>query len=378
VQHRKINLVVDGQFGSCGKGAIAGYLAWKHRPGVLSTTNMANAGHTVVDVDGKKHIAKALPSPAILGTWYPYYQPRVVVGAGAAFGVEQLYEEAAACGLCDSTRLLIHPRAGVITAEQKQRENSLNGGTKHIASTMQGCGAFASDKIMRKPGLTLARDVQSLNGHVAPIDGFEKPLPLVMMNLMRNGTTILHEGSQGFSLDINHGCAYPACTSRQCTALQSVADLGINHTFIGDVYLVIRPYPIRVGNVVENGQTVGHSGGWYPDQEEIDWKRVAFEAGMPPTEADGLYTRELTTVTKRLRRVATFSPMQLELATRINGATRIALNFSNYLDWSVYGVNTADRLTQPVRDFIHRVEDIAQIPVTLVGTGPALNHVVEL
>ena len=84
---------------------------------------------------------------------------------------------------------------------------------------------------------------------------------------------------------------------------------------------------------------------------------------------------ELTTVTKRLRRVFSFSEEQLIQAAVVNGATKIALNFANYVDWSCYGINEYDRLTTKVLDFIKRCEDAAQIPVTVVGTGPQNNHV---
>ena len=61
-----------------------------------------------------------------------------------------------------------------------------------------------------------------------------------------------------------------------------------------------------------------------------------------------------------------------------NGATKIALNFANYIDWSCYASNDPDKLSQRIKDFVHKVEDIARIPVTLVGTGPQTNHVCHL
>ena len=59
----------------------------------------------------------------------------------------------------------------------------------------------------------------------------------------------------------------------------------------------------------------------------------------------------------------------------VNGATKIALNFANYIDWSCYGTSDYNSLPQKVLDFITMVEDVAQIPVTIVGTGPQNNHV---
>lgn len=373
----KFNAVVDGQWGSCGKGLIATALADRYRPEIISTTNMANAGHTAVSENGEAFIAKAIPSGAALTKWREEYNPIIFLGASSAFHIDQLLKEIEECGV--HSTIFIHERAGVITEEHRINETSMETGTKHIASTMQGCGAFLSDKVMRRKGLKLARDYQELAKHMssqlASAIGLpelsEKATPVVLHKLLLSGMTILHEGSQGFSLDINHGSHYPQCTSRGTTATQNLADMGLPITDMGDVYLVIRPYPIRVGNIIENGGVVGYSGDCYAGQHEMTWEQVAELAGAPAQVMQG----ELTTVTKRLRRVFSFSETQLEEAVVVNGATKIALNFANYLDWSCYGVNNYDDLSNKITDFIKRCEDIAQIPVTIVGTGPQNNHV---
>lgn len=391
MQPRKFNVVTDGAWGSCGKGAIATALAHRHRPDIISTTNMANAGHVAEWTDGTRYVAKALPSPSILTKWMPGYQPQIVIGPTAAFDLDQIMKEVQECGV--NYALSVHPRAGVITHEHKLAEAGDGGSsTKHIASTMQGCGTFLADKILRKKDLRLARDYPELAGHLADhlVNKLSLPnsatkelnglsLHETLHKLMsEHGYTILHEGSQGFSLDISHGSHYPACTSRGTTAMQNMADMGISHYNLGDVYLVIRPYPIRVGNVIENGKQVGYSGDCYSDQHELTWQQVAKESGMPDDIADSLLKKELTTVTKRLRRVFSFSERQLREAAIVNGATKIALNFANYIDYSVSGVNDYEKLTPKVKDFIAYIENITKLPVTVVGTGPQVDHVVFL
>lgn len=377
MQKGKFNWVGDGQVGSTGKGLINSYLAWKNKPDIISCTNSANAGHTAILPDGTKFVAKAIPSSAILNgrdiDGSGPYQPMVVIGAGASFTIEQIlkeYEE------CNKPELVIHERAGVITQEHKDAENSLSGGTKHIASTMQGCGAFAASKIMRGPNVSLARNYPELKqfidlGRYAGTKYSDGYLPLLLIEALKDGNTILHEGSQGFSLDINHGIDYPHCTSRSCTLGQSMTDMGIPHQLVGDVYLVIRPYPIRVGNVVEDGVTVGHSGGCYPDNEETTWAAVAEAAGAPVEVTAG----EFTTVTKRLRRVFTWSDTEFARAIAVNGATKICLNFANYIDWSCYGKNNWDDLSVKIKDWIARLEDKHNVEVVLVGTGPRVDNV---
>lgn len=379
----KFNVVTDGQFGSCGKGAITTALALKYRPQVISTTNLSNAGHTAVFTNGESYVAKALPSATILHKWLDDYKPVIVVGPTAGFNIDQLKYERDTCGVHD--KLIIHPRAGVITDEHKAIESgNSSSSTKHLASTMQGCGAFLSDKVLRKRELRLARDYSELDHYTESSYNELKPDRKFLKGrdeyfqfpyLEQSTSTILHEGSQGFSLDISHGHSYPFCTSRGTTAVQNAADMGIGHMSIGDIYLVIRPFPIRVGNVVEDGIQVGNSGGCYDDQHELSWSDIANEAGMPPDIAESLYQKELTTVTKRLRRVFSFSDKQLYAAAKINGATKIALNFANYIDWSCFGCDNFDDLPPKVTQFIDRIEQLTQIPVTIVGTGPQVNHI---
>ena len=368
MQAGKFNIVTDGLWGSCGKGLITTALADRYKPQIISTTNMANAGHTAVNVDGEAFVAKALPSATALKKWSNgEYSPTIMVGPAAAFTIDQMLKEINDCGVSED--VVIHPRAGVITQAHKEAEADLKTGTKSVASTMQGCGTFLADKIMRRPELKLARDYEELLPYIK-----DYYMPLHLNKLMNNGETILHEGAQGFSLDVNHGSHYPHCTSRGTTAAYNLADMGISPYKIGDIYLVIRPYPIRVGNVVENGETVGYSGDCYSDHKEISWAEVAANAGAPPEVMKG----ELTTVTKRLRRVFSFSKTQLQEAAIVNGATKIALNFANYIDYSCYGTNEYGKLPVKVKEFIDFVEDLVSLPVTVVGTGPQIDHVAYL
>ena len=76
--------------------------------------------------------------------------------------------------------------------------------------------------------------------------------------------------------------------------------------------MAVRTFPIRVGN------TENSSGGWYPDQAETTWEAL----GVAP---------ETTTVTGRVRRVATWSDMQFREAVQVNQPSAIFLNFVNYL-----------------------------------------------
>jgi adenylosuccinate synthase len=367
MQFGKFNVVVDGQWGSCGKGLIASYLAQAHGVNVASTNNLPNAGHTAILEDGAKFVSKILPVSLFLNT--TGQDVKGYIGPGAGFKLEQLFSEMRQCGVAPED-VRIHPRAMVVTDRHcaLERGETSEQGTKHIASTMQGSGAVQAEKLMRGSEVRLARDFPELEGMITHdwIDEVHGTL---------DGSMWLHEGSQGFSLGVQHGSHYPQCTSRECTVTREMKDMGLAPQQVGDVYVVIRPFPIRVGNVVENGQQVGYSGDCYSDQTELTWADIKSQSGYPK-DYD---LHEMTTVTKRLRRVFTFSMNQVRQACMVNGATKLALNFANYLDYDAFestGGNIRG-LPDKVRHFVERLESELNLPVALVGTGPSVEHVWE-
>ncbi len=172
------------------------------------------------------------------------------------------------------------------------------------------------------------------------------------------------------------------CTSRNCTTQAAMDQMAIPPSMMGDIYLNLRTFPIRVGNVVENGVQVGYSGDFYPDAKEITWDDVARISGMPEEEAKALAERERTTVTKRVRRVFEFSYEALKDAVRVNGATKLCVNFIQYLNWNdAYlsgGKEAFEKLSKDSRKFIDRVQEVSGVPVVLIGTGPNHSNVINL
>ena len=64
---QKITMVIDLQYGSTGKGLLAGYLAETTCPDTIITAWAPNAGHTYIDRAGRKyihtHLANGIVSP---------------------------------------------------------------------------------------------------------------------------------------------------------------------------------------------------------------------------------------------------------------------------------------------------------------------------
>ncbi len=308
----KVTVVVDMQFGSCGKGLIAGYLAKREAPDTLVHAWMPNAGHTFIDSDGRKFVHCMLPN----GIVSPKFQ-RVMIGPGAVVDIDRLAKEIEdAKDLVKGKDLIIHENAVVMKPEYMQAESTT---MTSIGSTKKGCGAAVAAKIRRDPAKKITfgqiRDHPKLRGimdlHVVNTGTWLKVLDFVARK-------VLLEGSQGFSLGINSGF-YPYVTSRECSVAQILSDTLIPIQSVSKVVGVMRAYPIRVANRYnEQGEMVGWSGPGYPDQRETTFEDI----GQPV---------EFTTVTKLPRRIFTFSRMQTEQAMFLLRPDEVFFNFANYM-----------------------------------------------
>ncbi len=401
MQTGKFNVLLDVGHGSSGKGSISTRLADKHNITKISSANQPNAGHTSVFKNGPKFVAKAIPTAAILRK-VKGFDMDCFISPGSGFDWAQLVKEWDQCG---RPNLNIHQRANIVDESHKLREREGAESTAHIASTMQGSGVAIADKVLRKANCKLAMHCDTKQVFQSMVDSgaltFEGPSDRVqdefvekvriidpmdfrnlMHSLLRNGHTWLHEGSQGYALSIDHGNQWPYLTSRNCTIQAAMDYMAVPPQMVGDVYLNLRTYPIRVGNLVENGVQKGYSGDFYTDSKEVTWEQVASESGMPSSEAVALAERERTTVTKRIRRVSTFSNINLLDAVQTNGATKLCLNFIQYIDWSDAGLKGGKeafaQLSKKSRAFIAKIEEVAQLPVVMIGTGANHDEVIDL
>lgn len=299
-----VHCVVDGQFGSTGKGALSAWLASRAIHTMTASTfggciysGGPNSGHTFY-MDDEKIVLKQLPTFAVVlhlcGIRIPVY-----LSAGSVIDRDILKAEA---NRYPGLEIFVHPNAAIVTDEDKEAEHS--GSIAAVAGTRSGTGASLARKINRDPDV-IAR---SSLGYITPnvtLRGRYLLSPVV--------TPYFMEVSQGFSLGVNSQF-YPKVTSRECTVMQGLADARIPAHLLRRTYMAIRTFPIRVGNVD------GHSSGdWYPDQTEISWD----ELKQAP---------ELTTVTQRIRRVATFSMMQFMEACNANMPDLVFASHMDYLD----------------------------------------------
>lgn len=351
--------VVGGQFGSEGKGLIVGEIARDYQHHVR--VGAANAGHTLYTIDPErlngrgegdpeKHVMQQIPCAA-----YANPDASLYIGPGALITqsifqreLDDLIRWRRYRGLPEALRLFVDHRAHLITEAQVHREQDTDlaariGSTSTIAR--EGIGTAQADRVMRDMGCV---PVGSVIDGVARFGRFE-----VADVAMRLGTVdgVLLEGTQGAGLSLTTGY-FPYVTSRNTTAAGLCADTGVAPNRLDRVILVVRTYPIRVA---------GNSGPFHPESEETTWEEI----GVDPDS-------QRTTVTKLVRRVATFSMVQAMEAAVLNGATEIALTFCDYLDPDLADAKGDLPVPPagPVARLVDEIEDACQIPVRYLGTGP--------
>jgi adenylosuccinate synthase len=393
MQQGKFNILLDAMWGSSGKGKVSAWLVDKFCVNNVSSSNFPNAGHTFQS-ENYKFVAKTLPTALALRQAKAldimgWLSPASGITITDSEHWSRLITEWIQTG---KPNVAIHSRASMVTPSHAEMEKTGPGSTKHIASTMQGCSAAMVDKILRKESVLLAgsRSVEEWTGTEVDLEEFASCVRILdgshfrssVQQMIRQGNTWLHEGSQGYALSIDHGSSYPHCTSRNCTAQKAMDDMAIPARDVGDVYLNLRTFGIRVGNVEEDGVQLGYSGDFYPDCKELTWGQIAKQAGMPDSEVSSLIEREKTTVTKRVRRVCTFSWTGLEDAVATNGATKLILNFVQYLNWHDNGLRGGreafNKLSVETRAMIDKIEETANIPVVLIGTGADHDDMISL
>lgn len=300
-----LDMIVDFQYGSTGKGLIAGYLAKRGDYDTVTCSFATNAGHTYRDGE-LTVMTQQLPTGIISPT-----VKNVMIGPGSLIHVATLEKEIEKYAhFLEGKRLVIHPQAAVV--EDYHAATEVNQGQTKMGSTAKGVGAAMIERIRRNvvdPNTASVRIMRtSLAKYLVTAAQYR--------SLMAESESCLCEGAQGFSLSLYHG-AYPYVTSRDVTPWQIAADCGLPMKWASNINVVgtLRTYPIRVSN------RDGSSGPPYPDQQELSWESI----GVAP---------ELTTVTKLPRRLFSFSHQQYQEALWHCGSywkTRLFLNFANYM-----------------------------------------------
>lgn len=341
----KLQVIVGGQFGSEGKGAITAHLArTEERDLVAARVAGPNAGHTAYDDDGVKYALRSLPVASICRP-----DAKLIISAGSEVEWAVLQSELELTAKHKSAeRLTLDPQATVIDKRHQDAEDVLTAG-----STKKGIGAARADRLMRMADLT------GYHGHE---HGFEtQSTSPIMEDAMMGGDCVQIEGTQGYGLGLHAGY-YPHCTSSDARAIDFLSMAGLSpwSEFVAEleIWVVFRTYPIRIA---------GNSGPMY---REISWETLGKRTG-------GHVKEEFTTVTQKRRRVGEWDQGLAMRALWANGtpspSVRVALTFADYVNPSLADVNEK---TSELLNEVELYERYLNHEISLVGTGP--NTVVDL
>jgi len=284
-----VHVVYGGQFGSESKRLFTEYYCKNWQPGAIITNAMPNSGG--FDSVGDKWSTLPIGYPATL-----------MISPGSVINLDNLKKEIKQ--LPKGAKVVIHENAAVIDDSHFTSEKDY----VRVGSTMTGGAAAAKQKMDRDPSARiLARDY------------FEDTLNnAAWIRELHKHDKVLAVCAQGHSLSLNFGF-WPYTTSRNTSPAQVIADAGISPMAVKRIIGCFRTFPIRVSNRFdEMGEMVGWSGPCYSDQEELSWEDI----GVP---------QEFTSVSKKVRRVFTFSHQQLVESVLLNGTTDVFLGFINYL-----------------------------------------------
>lgn len=327
----KTTVIVGAQWGDEGKGKITDFFAGESDY-VIRFQGGNNAGHTVI-VDNHTYKLHLIPSGVL------YKRPVSIIGNGVVIDPRVLLEEIQY--LRDKgidPNLKVSDRAHVILPYHIIMDEVLTGHQGKLAagSTKRGIAPVYADKMYRhgiriidlldpeifeeklsksfafhkhviEKGLGGNLDVGqseifdeycSLGEQLKP---YITDTAVELYQAQQAGKSILFEGAQGMSLDVDQGI-YPHTTSSNTTAGQVSTGCGVTIRQLDRVIGIAKAYVSRVGV-------------------------SPFPTELESAEADRLREKgqEFGTTTGRPRRIGWLDLVQLRQSLRVNGLTEIAL-----------------------------------------------------
>jgi len=412
-------VVIGSQWGDEGKGKVVDWLT-DHAHGVVRFQGGHNAGHTLV-IGGRKTILRLIPSGILRENVACY------IGNGVVISPEALLNEIGeleAAGVDVKSRLRISESCPLIlpyhVALDQAREAAKGAGK--IGTTGRGIGPAYEDKVARrairlqdllhrerfaaKLGEVLDYHNFVLKNYFhAPIVDFQatldatlalaariKPMaadvPSMLYEAHKAGKNLLFEGAQGTLLDVDHG-TYPYVTSSNTVAGAACAGAGVGPHLLHYVLGITKAYTTRVGS------------GPFPTELDDDIGKHLAERG-----------HEFGSVTGRARRCGWFDAAALKRSIQINGISGLCVTKLDVLDgvgtlqlgvgyrldgerrdllpfgaealagcepiyeeipgWtqSTVGLTRYDELPQTAQRYLRRIEEICEVPVDMISTGP--------
>ena len=234
-----MDVIVDLQYGDCGKGKVAHYLSHKNSyTHVLRYNGGCNAGHTIFH-KGKKFVTHHIPAGVFFGV-------KSVIGSGCVLDPDQFFREIQMLkegGVSTKGKIFVANNTHIITDAHKNEDKQKGG---KIGTTGRGNGPAYRDKYGRTG--VRAEQVAKLKPYLMDLykEWYGSKKSAQGGSASGRDIYILAEGAQGFGLDIDWG-DYPFVTSSHCTAAGALLN-GLPSTAIRDVWGVAKIYETYVGS----------------------------------------------------------------------------------------------------------------------------------
>ncbi|MCE9541759.1 adenylosuccinate synthetase [Candidatus Kaiserbacteria bacterium] len=311
-----LDVIVDLQYGDCGKGKVSHYLSKTQKyTHVLRYNGGCNAGHTIFH-KGKKFVTHHIPAGVFFGV-------KSIIGSGCVLDPDQLFreiQELEAGGVKTKGKIFVAENTHVIT--QKHKDEDKQKGAK-IGTTGRGNGPAYRDKYGRTG--VRADSVKRLQPYLIDMykEWYERG----------KDVRILAEGAQGFGLDIDWG-DYPFVTSSHCTTAGALLN-GLPATSVRNVWGVAKIYETYVGS-------------------------KKFQPKGDVFNKMGDIGEEFGSTTGRRRQCNWMNMQTLERAVRMNGVTHLVFNKIDVLreigQWAVIDNNKVVNFKseKEMNDFIVR------------------------
>jgi len=291
------DVVVDLQYGDCGKGKIAHALCRENSyTHVIRYNGGCNAGHTIYH-EGKKFVTHHIPCGVFFGI-------KSIIGPGCVVHVDTFLkeiEELEEAGIPAKKLVHVSTNTHLITDFHRAED----GKDEKIGTTKRGNGPAYRDKYARK-GVRAFSD-QRLQPYI--INVYDE----LYESKEYNEIKILFEGAQGFGLDVDWG-DYPYVTSSHCTVGSALLN-GVPPKAIRDVWGVAKIYETYVG--AKN-----------------------FEGADEIFETIRERGQEYGATTGRARQINWLDFDMLKMAARINGCTKVIFNKMDVMEglnsWCLY------------------------------------------
>lgn len=428
MQKNKSNIVVviGAQWGDEGKGKVTDYFAARANY-IVRFQGGNNAGHTII-LDNKTVKLHLIPSGVL------HEKCKLVIGNGVVIDPRVLIKELSMLkkeGL--STNLMISDRAHLIMPYHVDIDYHLTNYQNELAagSTRSGIAPVYADKLYRH-GLRVAdllnkdlfetRLKKSFDFNKALVEkvfneAFEHNYEDILKEFLNYGSMIkqyvanvtevlssavekneqiMFEGAQGACLDVDHGL-YPYTTSSNTIAGQVEAGGGIGLNTSKKIVGIAKAYLTYVGR------------GPFPTEIKGQLEEKIRDIGQ-----------EYGTTTGRARRVGWIDLVQLKFANQLNDFSEIILtkvdvlsgleniklcvgykvdgknfsgvpsdiyNFSNIEPiyetlpgWSSLPsrIESIEECPSELKNFISRVEEVAEVSVSLISYGPDRNQTFKI